>query len=383
MGDISEFLFESARKKLEDAVYRYNPARDKLWLKVFNATHIEKHLFRDQMKIGLGCRLSEIELEALLSQFTFERDGYVDGSAFLLLFKKIQSDFREKDTQTRLANIRKVKEQEIADKLLTENVISENRDKHKVDFDFSKREQKLALSKMTEAAAKYDKNMPGAPSLEGFSGSSLTPSEFKDQLKQCFGIKVTAKELGALMRHFDINDDGFLTCQEFLVKFFRLGFLERTKRLTEDREEKKRFEEMRAKQAREKIEAKEKYNQSKVNYEFSEKDKESALIKLKHAAKMFDRQAPGAPSLSAFDLSEMPAYVFADQLKQTFHMKLSPHEMGGIMQVFDVDGNGLISCQEFTKIFLAMGFAEREADSRAARAKEKKAAEAKKAAAEK
>jgi Ca2+-binding EF-hand superfamily protein len=42
------------------------------------------------------------------------------------------------------------------------------------------------------------------------------------------------------------------------------------------------------------------------------------------------------------------------------HLQVTPAEMGALVSVFDVDGDGVITCEEFTKVFLNMGFKERE-----------------------
>lgn len=363
--------YSSGMRKLNEAGYNFNRARDEVWLKAFENTHIEKPTFREQLRVGLGCRLTVVELEALMEHF--DNDGYVNGAQFLLLFMRIRADLRDKAQKDKIANDKRAKDIETALKVMPSVAGEEQQQIHeRVDFDYSRADHRSALRKLTEAAAKYDKNMPGAVQLDSFEGASLTPREFKVNLKQCFGLKISPKELGALMDHFDKNKDGFITCQEFLVSFFRLGFDERSRRIRVEREQRTAHAEMLKKVEEEKVAEQERINASKINVEFSQRDKDSALHKLRTAAKNYDRTMPGAPSLAAFDMSEMAPHTFKDQLKSTFKLKLTPHELGAVMAVFDVDGNGKVSCQEFTKIFLAMGFAEREKDARAQRAKQKK-----------
>ena len=50
---------------------------------------------------------------------------------------------------------------------------------------------------------RFDKNMPGAASLEAFEAQYMEPHVLLDQLKRAFLMKVTPQELGAIMHHFD------------------------------------------------------------------------------------------------------------------------------------------------------------------------------------
>ena len=44
---------------------------------------------------------------------------------------------------------------------------------------------------------------------------------------------------------------------------------------------------------------------------------------------------PGAPCLEAFESQFMEAHVFKEQLKMAFHMKVTPQELGALMNYFD------------------------------------------------
>jgi len=45
----------------------------------------------------------------------------------------------------------------------------------------------------------------------------------REQLRRCFGIKLTPQEFGALLNYFDREHNGSIDCVEFLVSFFRTG----------------------------------------------------------------------------------------------------------------------------------------------------------------
>ena len=53
-----------------------------------------------------------------------------------------------------------------------------------------------AMTKLKEAAYRFDRNMPGAPSLAAFASTSITAFDFKEQLKRLFNMFVTPRELG-------------------------------------------------------------------------------------------------------------------------------------------------------------------------------------------
>ena len=44
---------------------------------------------------------------------------------------------------------------------------------------------------------------------------------------------------------------------------------------------------------------------------------------------------PGAPSLEAFESLSMKPHVFKEQLLRAFTMKVSPEELGALMDYFD------------------------------------------------
>lgn len=48
---------------------------------------------------------------------------------------------------------------------------------------------------------------------------------------QVFGLKLSPRELGAVMQEFDKDGDGTVNCAEFLLTFFRIGFEGRNRAL--------------------------------------------------------------------------------------------------------------------------------------------------------
>lgn len=50
---------------------------------------------------------------------------------------------------------------------------------------------------------RYDKNTPGAQSLDAFETQYMEPHVLKEQLRNAFYMKITPQELGAIMHYFD------------------------------------------------------------------------------------------------------------------------------------------------------------------------------------
>lgn len=144
-------------------------------------------------------------------------------------------------------------------------------------------------------------------------------------------------ELSAFIKNFNKdNDHGEnINCAAFLVSFFRAGFQERSNRLHETWKEKKRFEENKKMKELQEKKEQEMRNALKCNFQYTEKDKARAILKLRTAARLYDKTTPGAMSMKAFEVKEMQPHVFKEQLKRIFNLQVTPPEMGALMAVFD------------------------------------------------
>lgn len=77
---------------------------------------------------------------------------------------------------------------------------------------------------MKQAAALYDRYHPSSVQLSAFEGQYMEPYIFKDQLRRCFGLRLSPQEFGALLHYFEDKErGGVVDCVEFLVTFFRTG----------------------------------------------------------------------------------------------------------------------------------------------------------------
>ena len=108
----------------------------------------------------------------------------------------------------------------------------------------------------------------------------MPPHVFKEQLKRVFNIKLTAPELGAVMKHFDKDGDGTVDCAEFLISFFKRGFETRNANTIAKRE----AEANAARKAQDALDERDAaiaaHGAAQVSWTFTDADKDSALAKV-------------------------------------------------------------------------------------------------------
>ena len=155
------------------------------------------------------------------------------------------------------------------------------------------------MKKLVEAATLYDRTQVGMLPLDAFEIGSMRPEEFRLQLKKTFDLPVTIGELSAIIKLLNKENpsEESVNCANFLVFFLRLGFQERSKRVKEVWQEQKdsrdfndhkhimqtgEFEE---KNALKKI--------SEAELRFTAADRETAVLKLREAARLYIMQSKG------------------------------------------------------------------------------------------
>jgi type I site-specific restriction endonuclease len=179
----------------------------------------------------------------------------------------------------------------------------------------------------------------------------------RDQLRRVFNIQYTPAEFGALVNHLGTitfypdappssprspvnsqiltHTEERIHCASFLVKFFRMGFKERTDRLNAKNMEKKRIAAEKEAKRLADLEELEHKNAMKCSMDFTRNDQERALRKLREAAKLYDKSTPAAMTMKSFEVAFMQPHVFKEQLKRVLNLNLTPKELGGLMRVYD------------------------------------------------
>jgi hypothetical protein len=285
----------------------------------------------------MNCKLSADELDTLMP--LFNNNGFVDGPEFVHIFYRLRDDYRSKLLSERVAKERKNR---LAQKYFHTKVLEDLEQKVVIKLVDTHTEEDLASAKnkIMEAAVKYDRFMPGAVQLDAFECEQMKPHIFREQLKMVFNVQLTLNELSAFIRDFNNSDketenDENINCAAFLINFFRVGFNEKEKRVREYWAKKKKHDDDRQRKKQEKREELEQKNYFKPVMEFTAADKESALTKMRFAAKQYDKSMPGALSMKAFEEKTMPPHVFREQLKMVFNMQANAAELGALMSIFD------------------------------------------------
>jgi Ca2+-binding EF-hand superfamily protein len=363
--------FRAAIVKLDDCGAHFNGERDRHFLKNFRGNRIDPEEFRDQLRRSINCRLSADEMRALVPLMDNTGEGLCDGALFLILFYRLRHEQRNKLLTNRIAAEKKTK-RKIAERLTRRQRVFESFAEVEVPEEFTEEERVSAMAKISFAAARYDRLMPGTVQLDAFEGQVMTPALFREQLKSVFNMRISLGELAALMQYFDSDGDGFINCAEFLIHFFRAGFAERTRQMEEERQQKLDFENAAKRKKEEEDIAKASKNSLKVDYIYDKESKDRAYKKLRAAAMLYDKNGCGAVNMSAFEGAFMEPYVFKEQLRRVFNLQVSPKELGALMDLFDHDGDGTINCTEFTLIFARMGAEERDTANKNQREKQRK-----------
>jgi len=164
-----------------------------------------------------------------LNRFDGDGDGTINGTEFLLEFVKIRDATKKALRQTRISEAQAAKA--YYDKKGEECLqrFAKNPET-KMDANYTDNDYQKAMRKLEKVALFFD--AARSTSLVGFQGL-LDPNDFASQLFRCFGIKVTEKELGSMVNHFDRDSSGTVDGTEFLLGFN--GMAHRAKQLEKQR----------------------------------------------------------------------------------------------------------------------------------------------------
>jgi hypothetical protein len=148
---------------------------------------------------------------------------------------------------------------------------------------------KSGMTKLVEASVKFDRAKGG--SVSSFDKLFLTQREFKEALISAFQVSLTSCELGALVCVFDKGGCGTIHSKTFLNSFMQLGAKERDSRHLKQLATNKEGE--RLMKAAKKIAAQENKLNIDIDYNFTDVDRDSALVKFLESATKYDKSAPG------------------------------------------------------------------------------------------
>jgi hypothetical protein len=319
--------------------------------------------FREIAKRTFNLLLTPKEMAALITLFPCDNaDGSVDNNKenkidtkkFLLKFVRIGFEERER---IKINNIEIKKQYDLEAKVRKEKDLLIQNQKKLIDLDdtFTQTHKSSALSYLKKAAVKYDKTSPGCVSLDAFNCKYMTPFQFRDAMKSIFNITLTPKELSSLVSEFADESTENVESQKFLVYFIRIGSDERSKEKQINIVKQRQRERVRIAEAARQLENAEAKMHLKITYEYKDSDYSEAFEKYKVAAGKYDKGAPGAMSLEAFDAIDMNAGIFREMLKRTFNLTLDVAELAAIMHFFDKKKTHKVNCKAFLNHFLKCG----------------------------
>ena len=234
--DFTEEDFQSAFALLTEGAMKYfKGAPGSVPLDAFDVESLPPNIFKEQLKSVFNVKVSFPQLWALISYFDREKTGSINCERFLIQFFRTGYEERnriKKDWQVQKQMIvekkrkkREAKEEEAAKLAWLE-----------VDFTFTEEDFDSALSKLIHMCYNFDPRQVGPAGLVAFDAKSLNPAEFREMLKRTFNVKLTPRELGAMVTYFDISLKKVVTCsfflnsmtqirvrcEEFKVRFFSL-----------------------------------------------------------------------------------------------------------------------------------------------------------------
>ena len=176
--------------------------------------------FHEQLKRNFQLFLSPGEVAALVNIFDTNGDGQIDCGEFLHHFFRIGSLEREK---------LRVKHTMLTNRLHESEKVRKNKRKEKFEKSVlvtvkpeTKEDRKSLKLKIKRVAESYEKKQQWGNVLAGFDAESLTPTQFKEQMKNIFLIFLTPGELSAAITMFG-NHNGDIDCGFFLSSFFIAG----------------------------------------------------------------------------------------------------------------------------------------------------------------
>jgi Ca2+-binding EF-hand superfamily protein len=336
---------------------------------------IDKEYFFYILRMRFDCRLSIEEQRALIP--LLDNKGFIDGTEFIMLFYRFRYDHRNAFLRSRVDKEKKFKEDEKKRHHEREKEF-ERKLETKLNANFSEEDLESAMEKLIDASIRFERLFLGTPQLLAFECEAMRPAMFRQQLQMIFGINLTSKEYGALVSFLAREEDGQIPCINFLMMFFKLGFKEKSDRLAKRRILAKKIEE--AEKAR--LKANEDGNKEKwvevTDPKFDASDLQRAIAKLREAARVHSTTSLASTSMKAFEVSKMPPHVFKDLLKRLLQLELTPKELGALIEHYDDNHDGFVSCAEFSKHFMMMNFEEKDKERERMRKLQKAAEEAKK-----
>jgi hypothetical protein len=349
---------ETAMEKLRVGAKNYDkghPAAKSL--NGFDAAFLDPASFRDVVFKTFNVKLTPGEVGAIAKDYPSGSEGNIDTHKFLKFFLKLGQNLRMADHSHQLQENRQgiaALEQEQVRRLQEQ----ERRLALGIDADFTPEDEASGLQKISQAAIKFDKLHPSSLSLDGFNAIKTPPGLFREMLKRTFNVLLTPKELGAVVKHFDVDNSNEVDNKSFLNFFSRASTtgkfairsesIARCRKAIEDAEAER---EAKLAQSWKQLTDAEKYT-------FSEEDRNSAERKFIELAKAYFGDKASQITFAPFRVRSMEPVIWREMMRRSFGVKFNNGELAYFLTLFgDKDGN--IDCVQFNMKFKSLVFEEK------------------------
>ena len=199
--DFTPLEESSAMGKIRMASKKYDPAAPgSVSLEGFEVDSLEPGEFKDLVRRVFNMTLSSGELGSIVQKYDKHKTGRVHCKTFLIDFNQMGQQARYKEHLEQLALQRQLIAKAEADHIKKVEEVA-NSDTVRVSWKFADKDLQSGMDKLRTAALKYDPVRGVA--LTSFEPKYCTPLEFKKGIKRTFDLKLTPKEMGAVVKHFD------------------------------------------------------------------------------------------------------------------------------------------------------------------------------------
>lgn len=201
--EYSEDDFTSAFALLTEGAIRYfKTGPGSVPLNAFEVATLQPHVFREQLKMVFNVKVTLPQLWALVAHFDKTNTGAINCEQFLVQFFRTGYEERNRIKRHWRGEEKKAKEDVKAKR--EAKIEEDSRIAWKeVDFNFGEEEFDSALTILVQMCYSFDQRQLGPAGLSAFESATLNPAEFREMLKRTFNVKVSSRELGALVTYFD------------------------------------------------------------------------------------------------------------------------------------------------------------------------------------
>ena len=327
----------------------------------FSCIFLQPGAFREMLKRTFNLTLYGKQLGSIVKRFEHpDHPNCIDCQMFIINFLSLGHQERRKHKVLQSEIKRKFDKQ---NQLEFEKKMQELGSKNEINVsgvEYTEMDRKRMLSKLTEAAFKYDRVSPGAVSLTAFDALYLTPSEFREILKRTFNLKLEIAELKPLVEKYDPNKTDQIISKDFLNDFLQLGIKEREKLKIMNIEKNRLDIKLQKQEEIRKLNNAQKRILKELPPEFTSEEQNSAFDKLTVGAMKYDKTHPSSISLDGFNVATLQYGEFRELLKKTFNVLLTDGELAAVVSFFDKKKENCINSKEFLVYFFKLGYNERQ-----------------------